>query len=116
MALAAVTATTAAEEWTLRLGDTRLEGISVDESVAGDRYHLGLTSESAWFTFAFPADGGARPSSAYAERINLNGFDPAIRCTEPGPEGVLLEGRTLFGSVVCPEPGGTLMLEAEFGD
>ncbi|KAA3631341.1 MAG: hypothetical protein DWQ08_04990 [Proteobacteria bacterium] len=105
-----------AGEWSLRLGDMRLEGISVDESVAGDTYYLGLTSEFAWFTFSFPADDGRRPESARALKVNLNGFEPDIRCTGIGADGLRLAGNRLSGSVVCSLPGGELALEAQFGN
>jgi hypothetical protein len=103
-----------AGQWSLRLGDIDLEGISVDGSLAGDSFHLGLASDTAWFTFSFPAPGGQRPERALAERVNLNAFEPNILCQAVGPAGLLLDGDSLSGEVECTSPGGTVRLEGSF--
>ncbi len=103
-----------AGEWSLRLGDFELEGISVDERVAGDMYHLGLASDTVWFTLSFPAEGGRRPRRAEAEHVDLNGFEPDIRCTAIGEAGLVLDGFDISGEVVCSRPGGTLGLVGRF--
>ncbi len=103
-----------AGEWSLRLGGISLEGISVDERIAGDSYHLGLASDTAWFAFSFPAEDGRRPARAFARHVDLNGFGPDIRCSEIGDGGLLLDGFELRGEVVCSRPRGTLTLFGRF--
>ncbi len=103
-----------AGEWNLTLGDLQLEGISVDQSIPGDTYHLGLTSEAVWLMFAFPSDNGARPYRARAARINMNGFEPSLQCVEIGSGGLILEGGHISGEVICSQPKGNFRLEAQF--
>jgi hypothetical protein len=103
-----------AGEWSLRLGDIELEGISVDESTGSASYHLSLANDTVWFTFTFPIQGDSRPERALAERVSLNGFGPDILCDEMGPEGVLLEGDRIAGDVICSSPPGTVRIEGRF--
>ena len=103
-----------AGEWSLRLGDIALEGISVDESIGNDSYHLSFANDTVWFTFSFPATAGTRPQTALAERVSLNGFGPDILCDGIGPTGVLLDGNTVTGEVVCSTPSGVVSIEARF--
>lgn len=112
--LALVCHVAVAGEWSLRLGDMDLEGISVDERVAGDTYHLGLASDTVWFTFSFPAARDGRPPRAEAAHVDLNGFEPDIRCTGIGDAGLVLDGFEIVGEVVCSRPGGTLELIGRF--
>lgn len=105
-----------AGEWTLRLGGLSLEGISVDQRVAGDVYHLGLASETAWITLSFPAENGQRPRTARASQVDLNAFEPDIRCQQAGEGGVQLDGYFLRGEVVCTRPAGRHDLDGRFRD